>query len=588
MGGPNPLGCTDCNIGKTVERMNSWFGGCQAYTGVTSTLPGGQEYSRASPGTLLNFPNGPATTCDYNQQLDYVFRNMRFGEGGFSRDFSSIQAPPMEDPQPALIRCDACITRTLAPSPFNFGTRTFNPEGVECTAFPSIENWASRNNLDPLFVRASITTESGFNTCDAEKVCIKEVKSGTGGRMQTTGCFNQRNTQVDDECYSFGYDFVTDPEPHEIANQEGLSICQVGVPGEIPQWDTQFVNPEIPTPEGVRPGWRICAMGLMQSLEPPYTFWPGRYTHNDRDAQYSWVFEHACDWDPERRTCTSGLPVDMLGAVRCNPTNFNPFNPNDGLCIGTTKLGRYMIEMRETTQDLHSYSYRNLATGTTQTVDLLGWAGDDPQVRAEKDEIFSAYLAANRYSGFLTNVNLIREGSRLDQRCKARHAGRDVPAYICYLEEFYNSKVACDENSEGVVTNRECLDDDDNLLPLSVRQAYPKCLSYTDPIEFIKYCMLTVENIAGWANVHPSANPRATANNANTQIVVDRGATKMNAYFGLRSSCTNSACPDWRGVYNAVRSEDPAYATRNRIQVSQNTNPYISAGPGTPVTRPTR
>ncbi len=587
MGGPNPLVCKDCNLGKTVERLSSWFGGCQAYTNITTRLPGGQEYTRASPGTLLNFPNGPATVCDYNQQLDYVFRNMQFGDGGFGRDFSSIQAPPLEEPQQALIRCDACITRTLAPSPFNFGARSFSPTGVECTAFPSIENWASRNNLDPLFVRASITTESGFNTCDAEKVCIKEVKSGTGGRTATTGCFNQGNTQVDDECYGFGYDLVTDPEPHEIAGETALRMCQVGVSGEIPQWDTQYVNPSIPTAEGIRPGWRICAMGLMQSLEPPYTFWPARYTHDSRDSQYAWVFEHACDWDPERRTCTSGLPVDMLGAIRCNPTNFNPFNPNDGLCIGTTKLGNYMEQMRREVPGLHSWQTSIL--GRSESADLLGWAGDDPQVRAEKDEIFAAYLAANRYSGFLTNVNLIRDGSRLDQRCRSRHAGDSrfsngqIPALYCYLEEFYESREACRPNLEGVVTNSACLDADDNVLPLSELKKYPKCLGYTDPIEFIRYCMLTVENVAGWANVHPTTNPMASSDNSNTKIVVDRGGTKMSAYFGLRSSCQNSGCPDWRNIYNTVRSEDPAYASRNRIQVDQNTNPYISRGAGTPV-----
>jgi hypothetical protein len=120
----------------------------------------------------------------------------------------------------------------------------------------------------------------------------------------------------------------------------------------------------------------------MQSLEPPYTYWPARYSGDGKDGTNVAVFNDA--WARGMDT-----KADMELAKACNPKNFNPFNPTDSACVGTAKLAEKMRAARTRVAVYHN----------TQGVNLLNWKPTE----IDKDNVFIAYVAANLYVGSWKN-----------------------------------------------------------------------------------------------------------------------------------------------------------------------------------------
>ncbi|MBI5223305.1 hypothetical protein HY990_02690 [Candidatus Micrarchaeota archaeon] len=501
----NPLHCQDCDLGKTDLRRRSWFAGCAAYTKVNGTAAAGGG-SRASPGAPILFSDSPAGICDYGSQLDYLFRRLQYQDTGAGRDFSAPTISGTDAPEAPLMSCSACIQRTLNPGrPIDFGTGGPGDMQRACTSFPQIERWASSRDLDPLLVRAAIQTESGFNTCSAQKVCSHEYKQLVQRGVLPPApaefpCFGGPTTAIDDECFGIAYDRISDAPGGDCASLLDPSINAPGTnPGET-----------LPSNSGGRPYWRWCAFGLMQSLEPTYTYWPARYRSDATDQPNAPIFQDAYD-----RGMSGG--IDMRGARECNPDTFNPFNPDDGLCIGTIKLGNRMQEARVEVARYHRYRWDD---GSTQ--DLLGWAGSSGA--SEKDELMAAYIASSRYSGFWAS----RFSS--NPECRGYSDGE------CWVREFYKSRITtCAAGPGGI--GGACRGENDPI------RDWPTCAGYTDVAFFIRDCQMREEWMS--AAIGPIVNHR----------IKDRGAAKMAIYYSLRENCgASNTCPDWGPLYRNLQS----------------------------------
>lgn len=85
----NPLNCQDCAVGSTPQRLQAWYGGCQAYTNVSSSA----TTSRPSAGTMIIFPNESGGYCPQNEQLDFL-KGITFADAVGNPDIMNPVAPP--------------------------------------------------------------------------------------------------------------------------------------------------------------------------------------------------------------------------------------------------------------------------------------------------------------------------------------------------------------------------------------------------------------------------------------------------------------------------------------------------------------
>ncbi|MFZ5501170.1 MAG: hypothetical protein ACOY58_04575, partial [Candidatus Micrarchaeota archaeon] len=296
----NPLNCTSCSAASTDARLKAWYGGCQSYT----TYRG-----NPSDTTQIYFGNTSGTVCNQNTQYSYV--------GGFGFQGGNIlnAIAPNISKANLSYSCDMCLTDNLSKPLTEYFTGLRMSRAMQwykeeyCTAYPEINQWASARNLDPMLIRAIVATESGFKPCSVAKVCA----AGPASSFQTADgvpCFDTNFNRAD-ECYSIAFDEMYVPE-----NTPGLGTPDCPV----------LVNDIVSGSQ--QPKWRWCAFGLMQSLEPPISFWPAEFRQDGQSGQYVDVFMRA------------GIrsSLDMASAKACDPVDFNPFTASDSICVGVAKM----------------------------------------------------------------------------------------------------------------------------------------------------------------------------------------------------------------------------------------------------------
>ena len=150
--------------------------------------------------------------------------------------------------------CDACLVTNI---PASLKLSPIKPSGSQaCEAYPILDAYADIRDIDPALVRATVQRESGFDPCATSS------DSATCGKTP-------------------GMRSVADPD----------SSC---------------------TPYTAPSGRYVCAMGLMQTLAPPYTYW------DEIDFAHEGQMEEA-------KYCAEG-------------EKFNPYNPGHSACIGTAEL----------------------------------------------------------------------------------------------------------------------------------------------------------------------------------------------------------------------------------------------------------
>lgn len=287
-------------------------------------------------------------------------------------------------------------------SPFDVNMPLGKPTEEQCTAFPEIEEWADKRDLDPMLVRAFILTESDFDHCAAAKVC--------GRGHEDIDC--REAGPAEDKDYEKGYGAMHDPDGTCLFDNSS---------GEK---------------------WRWLGLGAMQTVVPPYTFWPSVFHPEKIDGEYNeavvddWVYR-----------------FDIKEAEKCN-THFNPFNIDDSVCLGTAKMQK-MLEQAKNWIKANRH--------------LLNWSAGD----LEKDRAFAVYILAHKYleswDGRAETTNAQCSSTLTSAECWMRNfeLSWTIDREYCFSRKRDNPPLGC--SSFGVPDKS-------------------KCYGYTDPIVFMREC----------------------------------------------------------------------------------------------------
>ncbi len=331
----NPLGCVDCAVGKTAERMNAWFGGCQVFTRNMEKLP--NLPGSPMPAFFNVFPTAQGGSCDFASAQYSFLTQMQYA----GKDFSRSSPAQMSAPEKTLKSCGACLQMSVTKEPpFKIEKFAVSDITKACTAYPELDLWSARRGIDPLVMRANAWAESKMDPCQATKVCISSTDPRCEGYITEQG-------------YGVGYDIMSDPS----------GIC-----------------PSYESDPGKPPLYRYVGLGLTQILESPYTFWPANFNPEGTDGP------NVDYWIDAVRTRSRSESLEA--AIACNP-KFNPFNASDAACMGTWKLARYVGDARGWINEHKDYS-----DGETNEPDVFG-LNEDPT----KIQWLSYFWAFHRYFG---------------------------------------------------------------------------------------------------------------------------------------------------------------------------------------------
>lgn len=435
----NPLGCTDCALGASEGRMRAWFASCRSYKQMSGLNVG---------NAFIRFPNSSGSYCDSGVSgSDWA--SLMSGQFG---DQFNRKVPELTPPNETFFRCDACVNEN-ATFPFEVSKQTVVTAATNytyCESVPAIEYYSSRRNLDPMLVRALIIQETGgtFDNCSAALV-------SPGGKL-------------DPSCYPKGYDYVVDPG-------EGATCSATKVAGS-----------------------RYCAIGLMQTLIPPYTYWPavyypgepgsgttggsGPYYHVEGDYLYQEANELAY---PPR----SGAGDIPLVISECSPY-FNPFNATHSVCFGTYHLKRDLDMAKKNVS-----TYKNQLHITT----------------SNQERVLAYYLALNYYRGY----------------------GNYIDDWILNFDTYYKYDDAyCIVQS----TDPICLLKETGVDPTSGKSVRA-CYGQKDFIKYVRECWFGVKQ-------EPSS-------------LGDYASAILGMYQDLTNSCASSTCPSWKKLAQAC-SNNPS------------------------------
>ncbi len=465
----NPLKCKDCRLGKTKERMNAWFGWCAKTYLIKSKgaeIAGGRSF--------LIYPTTPYKKCDFGINTGFL-GSLPF-ESGLGKDLlapstpeAKFYAPPGEE-NVRIFSCAACAVYDSSWdiskfSPYlarEIGAK-YDAESEVCTAFEEeIERWASVNEIDPMLLRAFVKVESNFNPCAVAKVCKNPDDA--------SDCYPTS------ACYPKAYPFMEDPSGR----------CSIE---NAPDYDSE------------RPQWKWCGMGLTQSLEPPYTFWPQSIA---QDLNLPSEYEYGKYAEYYERANFAALDKRVHRVAEfCGP-DFNPFDPEDSLCAGSTILKKNLDTAERIVQ-----RYRS------------GFPWSDPQ----NDEMMKIFIAGWLYAGhWYTKAGGI---------CGGREMGE------CFMQEFTDRqevdeeycRVAYERGAGLVATGCEKVGN----------TARPKaCYGIKDPIKFFRECIQ--EDV-------PSLRGRFTSRL--------NPAEKRLVEFIKMQNCRSNLCPPDKNIKEKLCEEAP-------------------------------
>ncbi len=475
----NPLKCVDCAVASNEQWMRAYYGGCQAYTNISSN-----QGNYGSFGNEILFPNASGTSCDFGGNLDSLFRQTTFRDVGGNRDYLNPRAPnlnPVSDTN--LFACSSCLMSNFTPTThYSFGGASIgsvDPNSEHfCLAYQDeIEAWANARNLDPMLVRAFALIESNLTADAAARVCNAGVSaSGTDGR----GCFEPGGGK--DECYDSAYRVMYNPSQF---------------PDPRDRYGGEFDNAPEAENLDTDPDWKWCGLGFMQSLEPPYTFWPASVSPDGEDGPYSW----ACD---DADICDEDLLEIARGCAAESGGQFNPFNVSHSLCMGTYKMAQGL----------------EMARGIVrQNEELLGVTGSN-----EKAELMAAYIMAQMYGGsWGFNSNRMQTYNGLVPPCAS-----NTQAGNCFIDRFRADSQIDEEYCEQDPLPFECEDHGEPRWDPS--EGF--CYGEKDPTVYWDACI----------------QPYLTTPN-------NHGDAKMKQYLALQS-CSTNPCPDGKTQLELICADD--------------------------------
>ena len=477
--GGDPLGCRDCAVGSDSRWVNAWFGGCQKFVSISDDTQ--------SAGVPIIFPNESGGYCDYGSQMDQVFHMWRDVPAG--SDFSSPIDHTLVEPssENVIFRCDACLTQSNK-SIFEYFPvlENFEPEGfpsahselcpgcedpATCYIYPQIDYYASKDNIDPMLMRAIIWAESNFNTCSAARVCLVPG---------TEGCLDGK--------YSSGYNEMHDPS----------GVCEE----HLQSITAPDFNPSTAETDDQTPIWRFAGLGIMQVMEPPYTYWPAEYSPNGEDGEYWYEFARR-EYEPI--TNPGGRRVNLEGARECSE-EFNPFNATHGICMGAKKLEGTIQSGRE-------------------WVDRMGDHCTLANDESER-EILAAFYGIYKLTGIMV------PGYDDSFECSVHDNMLD-----CYVEGYCELKhaetgcatldsSACSSDSRCTVSGGECRPSSDY-----------ECRGSSSDYMTYSLCKMKLHGLV-------------SSDNQQIKLSSTAGYKKLAAYQYLKENCPNNYCPPYERMVN--------------------------------------
>ncbi len=435
----NPLGCTDCALGTQPDRMQAWFGSCRNYKIQAGKYPAGDN--------MIVFPNASGGTCDFDLNAMGMLQAQYTDQG--EQITANLTAQNI-----TLIRCDACVNENYTfpanvPAT-NIGLSDPTKNLTYCTSIPALDYYANKYSVDPMLVRAVVVAENpDFDNCSAAQVTPTSSDSG---------------------CYPKGYDFVLDPEGicHEADNQA--------------------------------PGARYCGLGLMQILEPPYTFWPSSLTPNGQPGQYYSGAPNNQLYLEAELNQRSAMVVQAQ--AQC-PANFDPFNATDNACMGVYKLASFF----QTEKTLVTANLNNLGNPDSNT-----------------QRVLSYYLALQLYRGY----------------------GGYIQSWISQFGSRYLATADfCSQDANK--DSPECA--------LRADAQHPECYGMTDFVAFVRTCMF--EHPDGGPGSVTNNQLQGSE-----PFYGDYASRVLSYYRALEQGCGGaSSCPSWKTLQTLACKNYPVDGT---------------------------
>lgn len=515
----NPLNCEDCRLDKNNVRLSSWYGFCQIWAAQ-------YDDKRRLPDSIMpiRFGSTAATNCDETTGGSFLTR-MTFTSGTALKNFHAGKVKPISKVDKTLVSCDACLNENLnwpfqktwmnnkqgqPPIPIKNPGMNKDLACAKPTAFKTsaeqnesiaFDVFGSYFNLDPMILRAVAVKESRMQQCAAAKV--------------------YPNKGIDQGCYPKGYDYIIDSDiTPKCAGKANAA-------GKI----------------GGQPEFRYCGLGIMQSLEPPYTYWPRDfYPLNEPEDVVKLDGDHYSGKSPGAlvygaqlylEAKNAGRGANLKAAAMCNPY-FNPFNMSDSICVGAYKLSqnyqtglrlvRYAEECgrgdRSGCFGIHSIGKE----GEEILGTIKGGAPDH-----NKRRVMAMYFALHLYRG---------------------RGGSDVmgePLIQKWLRQYYQSWAA------WKTKDTYCIPDSGGLYP-------PGCSGKGT---------LTPDPCTGHQEFPAWFNDCVVVANKNNKINNDYAAEILGYYRWMTATkddngksrqpgCDNSFCPSWKRLNDNMCQNDPA------------------------------
>ncbi len=521
--GGDPLGCNDCDIASNLGRLESWYGGCQRFAKIDESRPGG--------GFPVVFPNESGGDCNYITQTDYFGTLWR--DSGANVDILTSPVTPLEELENITWRCDACIVNNVSTiwkyypvMEWWYGRGELREE--ICTAYPEIDYYASRFNVDPMLSRGYAFRESSFDHCSVAPLCQEDTPSVSLERTSYNISSGEYRI-VDKWCdpatgYDKGFPEMEDPD----------GVC----------W--------YESSESVPPRYTFRGLGLYQSLMPPYTYWPAEYREDGlEDTEKALMFEDAR---------AGGAVLDPNDAKQCF-VNFNPFNITHAACLGNLKISKDLKSGNEWVKENSLCEYE----GVTITRDLFALDGESPEKREFLDTFVGVYISSGIWNA---------EGD--NPQCNDDYDPLSISPGECWSEgycEIAAIKKRCalrdPLSAEGcgleceVCTAGCCVDD-----------AIYTCAGRThDFIEYVS-CRIANDYNAG------DAEPQNGGSENRYGIFL-----KMAFYMWLSDNCENSFCPPYRQILGtdptAIDKLNPDQIDETTGDIKDDPYAYVESLPGT-------
>ena len=440
----DPLGCQDCAIGKNNARMQAWFGSCKSYKVIAAKYPAGDNF--------IMFSNGSGGTCDYGINPMGIFQM------AYSNEFAAI-TPALTPPDETYLSCDACMNENYT-FPFVVPRQTVvtaTTNETYCKSVPSLDFYAGKRNLDPMLVRALVIAESEFDPCAAAKVYSVSSKI---------------TKTIDPGCYAKGYDFVPDPDE-----------------GKCDAPPANYVNGA--------PEYRYCALGLMQTLVSPYTFWPSGLHPEGTQGEYFTGDGYSPKAQLYKEAAAKGRSGDVASVKsECTPY-FNPFNESHSACYGTFHL-QQNIETARKIVDANRAKLRI--------------------TNSNEERILTYYIALHYYRGYGSYINKwmshFDARSKIDTNFCAQSGNSDIDLAMCL--DMNTNKVCYGQNQK-------------------------------DFINYVRECEFHIKKNSDAAFHLMAQGP----------FYGDYASRIMSYYIDLTENCANAACPSWKKLAQATCSNIP-------------------------------